>query len=88
MVTSSKQARARIWRISQLLGRVEMARGLPIHRLRVELALASKELVVHAAGLSSRHRAFVDLVQDHIVDLAEPLRTKKKEKTDDRHNTD
>ena len=84
----NKQDHGRIWRLCQTLARAEMARGLPIHRLRVELALASKELVVHAAGLRSRHRAFVDLVQDHIVDLAEPLRTKNKEKTGDRHNTD
>ena len=88
MARRNKQDHGRVWRVCQALARAEMARGLPEPRLRLELALAKKELDVHTAGLGTQHRALVDLVQDHFLDLAGPLRRKNKEKTDDRHNTD
>ena len=66
MAERRKQDRGAIWRLAQLLGRIEISKGLPGPRLAVELALFRQELAVLSRGLGAQHEAFVALVGDRL----------------------
>ncbi len=69
-VKRRKQESGCIWRLAQILARIELARGLPGPRLTAELELCRQELTVHSRGVSAQHQTFVDRVQDHFLDVA------------------
>ncbi len=72
-----KSDRSSVWRLAQLLGRVELARGLPRQRLAAELALLKQEMGIHSRALGTDRAAFVALLEDHWMDVARGVRSKK-----------
>ena len=72
-----KSDRSSVWRLVQLLGRVELARGLPRQRLAAELGVLKEEMAIHTRALSTERAAFAALVEDHWMDVARVVRSKK-----------
>ena len=72
-----KSDHSSVWRLAQLLGRLELARGLPRQRLAAELVLLKEEMGIHARALSKERAAFVTLAEDHWMNVARGVRSEK-----------
>ena len=66
----SSADRSRVWKLGQILARIQLSKDLREPRRREELALLRYEFAALSRGLSDRHRGFADLVCNQLEAVA------------------